>query len=110
MTLTHARLRVLQGDVVAARRILTAVLTQSPDDSEARALLEDLAGRDSRPRAAGVEEAPEQPPERGDPLQMAARFKGVLNGRSDRPGRVVRRLEQWLERVQRNAEASVVRG
>jgi hypothetical protein len=109
-TLTHARLRALQGDVGAARRILTAVLEQAPDDSEARTLLEELAGRGSGPRPAEAEQVPERPPERGDPAEMAARFKGVLGGGSDDPGRVVRRLERWLERVQRNASASLVRG
>jgi hypothetical protein len=109
-TLTHARLRALQGDVSAARRILTAILDQSPEDGEARALLAELAGRGSRPGAAEVDEPAEPAPERGDPREMAARFRRVMMGRHAAPARVVRHLERWLETVQRNAGASGVRG
>jgi hypothetical protein len=41
-TLTHARLRVLQGDLRAARRILTELLARAPGDAGARDLLERL--------------------------------------------------------------------
>jgi hypothetical protein len=109
-TLTHARLRALQGDVVAARRILASLLERTPEDLDARALLAALAGRGPRPHAGATEEIPEQPPEQGDPREMAARFQDVLGGGSAGPDRVVRQLEQWLRRVQRNAGASGVRG
>ena len=109
-TLTHARLRALQGDVIAARRILKAILDRSPDDDEARAFLAELAGRGSRPAAADVAEVAERAPERGDPGEMAARFRRVMNGRQAGSERVVRQLEQWLDTVQRNAGESGVRG
>jgi uncharacterized protein HemY len=62
-TLTHARLRALQGDAAAARRILTAILERTPEDVEAQTLLAELAGRGVRPHAAEVDEPAEQPPE-----------------------------------------------
>jgi len=100
----------MQGDVVAARRILTAILDRLPEDDEARALLAELAGRSSRPGVAEVAEVAEQSPERGDPGEMAARFRHVMTGRQAGPERVVRQLEQWLETLQRNAGESGVRG
>ena len=109
-TLTHARLRALQGDVVAARRILTVILDHSPEDGEARALLAELAGRASRPGAAEVAEVAEQAPERGAPREMVSRFRRVMIGRQAAPERVVRQLKRWLETVQRNAGESGVRG
>lgn len=109
-TVTHARLRAGQGDVVAARRILTAILDHSPEDDEARTLLAELAGRSSRPGAVEVAEVAERAPERGEPGEMAARVRRVMNGRQVGPERVVRQLEQWLETVQRNAGESGVRG
>jgi len=109
-TVTHARIRVVQGDVVGARRILTAILERTPEDGEARALLAELADRGAQPYAAEVDEGPGQAPERGNPREMAARFRRVMIGRPAPPERVVRQLERWLDRVQRNAGASGVRG
>ena len=44
-TLTHARLRALQGDYAAAERLLCELLERQPDHAEARALLRSIAGR-----------------------------------------------------------------
>jgi anthranilate phosphoribosyltransferase len=102
-TLTHARLRALQGDVVAARRILSEILRGRPEDVEAQALLAALSGRGPQPVHENLPEPDADAPERGSPREMAARFKRVLNGRRADPDRVLRQLEGWLERVRRNA-------
>lgn len=44
-TLTHARLRVAQGDAVGAARILRVILAVQPGHREARALLDELESR-----------------------------------------------------------------
>ncbi len=41
-SMTHARLRVSQGDVAGARRILDEILRDSPGHREARALRDDV--------------------------------------------------------------------
>ena len=100
LTLTHARIRSGQGDLAGARRVLRAILKRSPDDAEARALLEHLSGR------AGREATPERveavaAPEAADASSLAEEFRRSLGSRhrnSDVTGRV-RRLEVWLARI-----------
>ena len=76
-TLTHARVRLRQGDYAAARLILTRLLERDPDETQARALLDFLA----RP---GITPAGAASPDRAQ------------NRR-----RTVRRLENWLARIRR---------
>ena len=47
-TTTHARLRVQQGDVETARRILEAIVAERPGDREARELLDRLGASRGR--------------------------------------------------------------
>jgi hypothetical protein len=72
ITLTHARLRAAQGDLDAARRILAAILVDSPGNPEATALLAAI-------RASSVE------PPGGEPEGDARRA----------------RLERWQESIRR---------
>ena len=68
-TLTHARLRAVQGDRRAARRILASILERDPERQDARKLLHQVAGRAERP-AVG-----------------------------EREQQTIRRLEGWLARI-----------
>jgi hypothetical protein len=78
LTLTHARLRWMQGDLRGARSLISAILLEHPEDPEARAWLCRL----EEPReAASVADA----------------------GAAERPGvaRRVARLRSWLQRLER---------
>lgn len=76
LTLTHARLRVAQGDLAAARRILAAILAVEPRNPEAAALLTAIRGPAvERPKVAAATDA----------------------GRA--------KLEGWLESIQRQRGA-----
>lgn len=100
LTLTHARIRARQGDLAGARRVLVGMLERSPEDVEARSLLEELAGRVGR--AARAERSEQLPlPEATDARALAERFRRTLGPRTrivDVSGRV-RRLEAWLTRI-----------
>jgi len=88
-TVTHAKLRLGQGDVREARRILSGILDRDPDDSAARELLAELSdgGRPTR----------KAPPETA--TKSFRRALGIdLDARRD----VIDRLEDWLRRVKRN--------
>ena len=76
-TLTHARLRLRQGDVRGARRILSEIVERHPGDRAARELLEGLPARGRMP---------------GPALGMPA----------DRRRRVIDLLEGWLQKIRRN--------
>jgi hypothetical protein len=100
-TLTHARLRAVQGDVRGARCILERILERDPEHAGARLLLLDLDGLEQR---CGEEEPsePVAPPRPGEPREMAARFRQVLgqNGHGASRARI-RRLERWLAHFER---------
>jgi hypothetical protein len=88
-TMTHAKIRIQQGDLASARRILRAILESQPQHPEAAALLEGLsrpaASRSSRPDA--ISRSPEE----------------VDAGDARTPEIVVDRLSQWLDRIKHNA-------
>ena len=105
-TLTHARLRVAQGDVGGAARILRVILEVQPGHHEALKLLDELEGR-----VTVVHTEPEEVaaaavvPATADDLTR--RFRDALG---DRLRSVpVERLVLWLGRIQRNRGARHVR-
>jgi hypothetical protein len=85
LTVTHARIRVRQGDFPTARRILAAILEFSPAHPGARALLDEIGGRAS-----------------AEPLGTD---HGKVSGEDDDSRRVVEHLSRWLDRIKRNAGA-----
>ena len=98
-TLTHARLRVAQGDVGGAARILHVILEVQPAHREARELLDELTGRVTVAHAEPAEEqaAAAVPAAAGD---LSRRFRDALNDR--RRSARAERLSLWLARAQRN--------
>lgn len=96
-TVTHARLRALQGDAAGAVMILEAVLARSPGDLEARELLAGL------PRGAGpapeIDEGAAAPPKAASAAELAHRFRRRLGRRSA----ARQRLERFLAQVTRRA-------
>ena len=98
-TLTHARLRISQGDLKAARRVLRAIPEHSPDRREAGLLLKSIAGRAERKKLVVTEEIPAAP-QAGSAVDLAGRFKAVL-GRT--PGneteRKIERLRSFLVKI-----------
>jgi Tfp pilus assembly protein PilF len=88
-TVTHARLRLRQGDVREARRILSGILERDPGDSAARELLAELS--------AGGRSTRDDPPE-----TAAENFRRALGIEVDARRQVIDRLENWLRRVKRN--------
>jgi len=102
-TLTHARVRAMQGDVRTARSILVCILRQDPGHVEAKKLQERLSHRDQVPGAQGWEERL-PPGEPGDPSTLAREFKRVLGGTDFRPReKVAERLRWWLDRIKGNS-------
>lgn len=101
-TLTHARVRVAQGDPPGARRILEEILSRHPHDAEARSLLEEIRSARGRPRA---EEPPEEalpPPTPGDPAALRAGRQRGERARDE--GGAVVRLSDYLARIRRSRE------
>jgi len=96
-TVTHARLRALQGDAAGAVTILEAVLARSPGDLEARELLAEL------PRGAGpppeIDEGAAAPAKAASAAELTHRFRRTLGRRSARR----QRLERFLALVTRRA-------
>ena len=98
-TLTHARLRVEQGDLAGAREILDRLLAVRPNDAEARHLLRSLRGGPSGRAEEPVEPVP-RPPEARDPARLADRFRRQLGGRGEeRPAGRVEVLREWIGRI-----------
>ncbi|HET9301083.1 MAG TPA: hypothetical protein VFO11_14125 [Candidatus Polarisedimenticolaceae bacterium] len=96
-TVTHARLRALQGDVAGAVAILETVLARRPHDLAARELLATLPG------GAGpgpeIEEVAAPPAESASAAELAHRFQRTLG----RPSPRRRRLERFLAVVTHRA-------
>ena len=63
LTVTHARIRLEQGDLAGARRLLGRLLEADPDDPEAQALFRDLPEGGSPPRVAAEQPPPPAPVE-----------------------------------------------
>jgi hypothetical protein len=101
VTLTHARLRVRQGDYTAAGTLLRRILKREPDHGEALELLRSI---DDQPRTVSVEPVEDvlKPPEARDAARLARGFRDALVGREGRRQRI-RRLEDWLRRVRRQS-------
>lgn len=99
-TLTHARLRIAQGDLRSARRVLRSIPEHSPHHREAQDLLRSIAGRADRAERPPADEAPE-PRRAAGAAELAGRFKAALGRRpvSDAE-RKIERLRAWLARVQ----------
>jgi len=97
-TLTHARLRVAQGDLSAARDVLEELLAADPENAEARALLAGLAGRGARPYAAPAEEAV-APREPGNAEELARAFGALRAAPEPARARKIRRLQAWVSRI-----------
>ena len=97
-TLTHARVRIDQGDVAGALRILRMILEVQPSHDEARRLLTEIKHR----AATSHEEREEPAPEAVTAATthgLSRRFREVLAGD---PRKVrIDRLRSWLERTQR---------
>ncbi|SRR5258706_2262101 len=105
-TLTHARLRVSQGDVGGAARILRVILEVQPEHREARELLAELTGRVTVKHAEPLEERTQAavPAAAGD---LTRRFRDALG--ADRRSVPSERLSLWLARARRNRGARHVR-
>ena len=88
-TVTHARIRIQQGDLATARRILQAILESQPQHSEAGALLDGL-NRPSPSKPAKTEGS-------------SPRREEIEAGDPDAPEIVVERLSRWLDRIKHNA-------
>jgi len=103
-SMTHARLRVRQGDYREAGRLLREILERDPEHVEARQLLREIDRRpDSTPTPVPEERATSSPTP-GDPGRLAGRFRGVLGGTESAPSPAdqrARRLERWLDRIKR---------
>jgi len=98
-TVTHARLRMEQGDIDGARRILLAVLVRDSGDAAATALMERLVEASSRTREEPADEVAE-PPVPGDSSALAARVREVLGvDRTALHRRLVEGLEAWLQQI-----------
>lgn len=101
-TLTHARLRVAQGDRCGAAAILRRILGAHPDCVEARRILAAL-GDPASTAAEPPEEPLLPPPDAQRAGELRDRFRRALSGEVRDPHGSIRRLEAWLARLQRRA-------
>jgi hypothetical protein len=97
-TVTHARLRALQGDPAGAVRILEAVLARRPEDAAARELLRNLPR--GRAREAEGDEAPVAPPTAASADELARTFRRTL---APPPTPARSRLQRFLAAITRHA-------
>ena len=105
-SMTHARLRVRQGDYREAGRLLREILERNPQHAEARELLLGIARRPDTTAPRVQEERPTSPPTPSDPECLVGRFREVLGGSGFAPSsgdRRVGRLERWLHKIRRGA-------
>lgn len=105
-TLTHARLRASQGDVAGAIRILRVILEVQPGHHQAREFLADIENRHAVAHTEPLEPIAEAvtPARAGD---LTHRFREALDAHRPNPG--IRRLQSWLERIERNRGGQHVR-
>lgn len=96
-TLTHAKLRAAQGDVVGAVRILRVILEVQPGHDEARRFLAEIENRlpvaHTEPHEVAAEAVTA-----AKAADLTLRFRNALDTR--RPSLRIRRLSSWLERIQ----------
>jgi hypothetical protein len=88
LTLTHARLRVGQGDLRGARKVLRAMLARTPGHPQAGQLLKQLASRTGAPPGASR-------PNRVVEQQISVDPPETM------PSHRIQRLEAWLSRLSR---------
>ncbi len=103
-SMTHARLRVRQGDYREAGRLLREILERDPEHVEAQQLLLGIARRPDTVAPLVQEERATPPAMPADPERLVGRFRKALGGNGSAPSsgdRRVRRLERWLHRIQR---------
>ena len=94
-TLTHARIRAMQGDRSGARRVLRAILEREPWNREAMDLFEQLAGQDRPRRRVPPDPAP-GPPVEATAQDLGDQFRRMLEGDADPR---IHRLSAWLGRI-----------
>ena len=102
--MTHARLRVRQGDYREAGRLLREILKRDPQHVEAQQLLLRIARQLDTPAPPVGEERATCPPTPADPERLVGRFREVLTGSASAPGPDdgrAERLERWLHKIQR---------
>jgi hypothetical protein len=97
-TLTHARLRIAQGDMRGARALLREILDRRGTDPEAEELLRRIAGRADSATASEREESL-NPPEPGDPASLGGDFRLFFSDSGGGRRAAIERLEQWLNRI-----------
>jgi hypothetical protein len=97
-TLTHARLRVAQGDLRGARAILREILEREGEAPGAEELLQQLRGRRDRDRAPeGERSLPDAEP--GDPEKLGEDFRRLFSASGSGRQAAIERLEEWLSRI-----------
>ncbi len=103
VTLTHARLRIAQGDIRGAREMLQEMLDGGQGNPEAERLLASIEGRPDRAGMAELQR-PLPPPQPADAADLSADFRRFLS-ESDRGRRAtIERLREWLRRMQGGGE------
>ena len=101
LTVTHARVRIAQGDFAGARRVLRELLGERPGNLEASRLLEEIGGRADRARSHGEQERLAGP-RSAEARALVGSFRRAL-GRPAGRRRRIERLEAWLNRIARGA-------
>lgn len=98
-TLTHARLRLSQGDFDGAARVLRVIVDTRPTDKEALRMLAEVEDR----VAVAHKEPSDEKVEDVTPdtaRGLARKFRNALDSR--RTSESIDRLRVWLERSRRN--------
>jgi len=96
-TVTHARLRALQGDRAGAAELLQAILEQDPANDEARWLLASLGRPAAPPSPAAADDAePRREPAAAGAL--GSMFRARLEAAPPAAARA-QRLRLWLRRI-----------
>jgi FimV-like protein len=101
-TLTHARLRIAQGDIQGARALLREIVERGGESTEAERLLHEIEGRPDRAR---TEKGPRPlpPPEAADAAELGEDFRRILSEPAGGRRAKIERLERWLSRIGRRS-------
>ncbi len=95
ITITHARIRLEQGDPEGAGRLLREYMRRHPEDPEARAMWEELPlARKAAP--SDREEPVPPPPVPATARELASHFRSTLGETGARTDR----LKDWLRRLE----------
>jgi hypothetical protein len=97
-TLTHARLRIAQGDFERARALLREIVERDGDLPGAEELLRRLRGRRGRNRSPESEERLAEP-EPGDPGKLGEDFRRFFSESGTGSDAAIERLKEWLRRI-----------